>query len=365
MYYKEYGKTGKKVSAIGMGCMRFNEDDVLKKKHTDIIDMILYAYEKGINYFDTAPFYCHDQSEIIVGKALSQVPRETYFVTSKTNLATLQHDFSEKGFMERLEKSLERLKVDYIDFYYIWCMLDDEMLKTNCEVLMPFFEKAKKTGLIRHVVLSSHMEGKGLNTAIRSGMFDGILVGYNPINYRYRKQGILEAYNAKLGVSVMNPLGGGLIPRNPRIFQNLSFGTDNVAQGVLRSLAEHREITMVLNGFSCKQHIDEAVNAVKDLEEKSMDEIQRIYDKGLNVNNPLCTGCGYCNQCPKGIEIPKFMDAYNEKILGASIITRLRKHWRISANEAKKCVKCRKCEQLCTQHLPIADRLQEIAAIIK
>lgn len=128
---------------------------------------------------------------------------------------------------------------------------------------------------------------------------------------------------------------------------------------------EHREITMVLNGFSCKQHIDEAVNAVKDLEEKSMDEIQCIYDKGLNVNNPLCTGCGYCSQCPKGIEIPKFMDAYNEKILGASIITRLRKHWRISANEAKKCVKCRKCEQLCTQHLPIVDRMQEIAEVIK
>ena len=63
MYYKKYGKTGIKVSAIGMGCMRFEEKDILNKKYDNCIELILYAHEKGINYFDTAPFYCHDQSE--------------------------------------------------------------------------------------------------------------------------------------------------------------------------------------------------------------------------------------------------------------------------------------------------------------
>ena len=69
MYYKKYGKTGIKVSAIGMGCMRFEEKDILNKKYDNCIELILYAHEKGINYFDTAPFYCHDQSESIVASA--------------------------------------------------------------------------------------------------------------------------------------------------------------------------------------------------------------------------------------------------------------------------------------------------------
>ncbi|NSG11869.1 aldo/keto reductase [Blautia producta] len=365
MYYKKYGKTGVKVSAIGMGCMRFEEKDILDKKYDDCIELILYAHEKGINYFDTAPFYCHDQSESIVGKALSQVPRNSFYITSKTNLATLKHDPTESGFRRRLEMSLSRLKVDYIDFYYLWCMLDEKMLKENCDILIPFFEKVKKEGLIRHFVLSSHMEGDTLNEIIDSNIFDGILLGYNPLNYKYRKQGIAAAYKAGLGVSIMNPLGGGLIPRNPKYFSNFSEKSENVAQGVLRSLASHKEISLVLNGFSTKEHVDDAVKAVEELGERPMQEVQKQYEKLSSIKNKLCTGCGYCNYCPKGIDIPKYMDAYNEKILGSSIIARLRKHWRISARDAGKCIKCRKCEKLCTQHLPITERLEEIANIIK
>ena len=107
------------------------------------------------------------------------------------------------------------------------------------------------------------------------------------------------------------------------------------------------------------------MKAVEELRERPMQEVQKQYEKLSSIKNKLCTGCGYCNYCPKGIDIPKYMDAYNEKILGSSIIGRLRKHWRISARDAGKCIKCRKCENLCTQHLPITERLEEIANIIK
>ena len=365
MYYKNYGKTGIQVSAIGMGCMRFDEKAILSQRYDECIDLILYAHEKGINYFDTAPFYCHDQSESIVGKALSQVPRESFYVTSKTNLATLKHDFSEDGFRKRLETSLTRLKVDYIDFYYLWCMLDEETLKKNCDILIPFFEKAKQEGIIRHFVLSSHMEGNSLEQIIKSNVFDGILVGYNPLNYRYRKNGIEVAHKYGIGVSIMNPLGGGLIARNPQYFSQYADYNGNVATGVLRSLASHKEISLVLNGFSTRKHVDDAVRAVQDLHERDMVEIQQEYNQLTIVQSQLCTGCGYCNHCPVGIEIPKYMDAYNEKILGSSIVNRLRKHWKISIKDAGKCIKCRKCENLCTQHLPITERLKVIAEIIK
>jgi len=56
------------------------------------------------------------------------------------------------------------------------------------------------------------------------------------------------------------------------------------------------------------------------------------------------------------------MDAYNENILGNNMNDRLKYHWHIPASEAAECIKCGKCEKLCTQHLPIIDRLEEIAA---
>jgi len=72
MITKTFGKTGKKVSAVGFGGMQF---DTGRPKEENA-ELLLYAFEKGINYFDTAPRYCQDQSEAIFGMALKQMARE-------------------------------------------------------------------------------------------------------------------------------------------------------------------------------------------------------------------------------------------------------------------------------------------------
>ena len=102
--------------------------------------------------------------------------------------------------------------------------------------------------------------------------------------------------------------------------------------------------------------MDDAVKAVENLEERPAKEIVKLYeDKGVALNN-LCTGCAYCKGCPKEIEIPKFMDAYNQQILtGKETAAKER------LNKAAECIACGKCERACTQHLPIIERLKEIA----
>ncbi|KOM98645.1 aldo/keto reductase [Clostridium botulinum] len=364
MIFKQYGNTGINVSAVGMGCMRFNEEDIIEDNLSKCAEIILYAHENGINYFDTAPFYCHDKSEIIAGMALSQLPRSSYYVTSKTNVGTLRNNCTIDGFFRRLETSLKRLKVDYIDFYHMWCMIDSEMLKLNCDKLYKFFEQAKSQGLIRHIVMSSHMQGESIEEAVKTGLFEGITVGYNVLNYKYRQSGIEAAYNKGIGVSVMNPLGGGVIVQNPNYFKYLTEDTNlNVAQAALRFVVSHEEISVVLTGFSEKAHVDDAVKSVESLVTKPIKDISTEYEsKGSTLNN-LCTGCGYCNYCPVGIEIPKFMDSYNEKFFGNSIKKRLRTHWYIDPKVSASCMKCGKCEKLCTQHLPIRERLREISLL--
>jgi aryl-alcohol dehydrogenase-like predicted oxidoreductase len=77
MIYNTYGKTGKKVSAVGFGGMRFDET----KSNAENAELVRYANSKGINYFDTAPGYCSDTSEDIFGEAFKDMPGDFYVST--------------------------------------------------------------------------------------------------------------------------------------------------------------------------------------------------------------------------------------------------------------------------------------------
>lgn len=366
MYYKQYGNTDMKVSAIGFGSMRYDDEDVKAGRFEKCAEVPLYAFEKGINYFDTAPFYCDDKSETITGIALSQLNRKEIYISSKVNLGTLNNKATKEAFRQRLELSLERLKTDYLDFYHLWCILSPDSYQKQVEALYGFFEEAKAEGLIRNIVFSNHMQGDDIESVIHDGRFKGMLIGYNALNYQFRQSGIKAAYENGMGVVVMNPLGGGLIPQNPKKFEYLTEGTDlTVPQAALRFVASHKEITITLAGCTTKEHVDDAVKAVENLQEKTAAEILKEYaDKGAALND-LCTGCGYCKGCPKDIQIPKYMDAYNMKILESEdgIMGRLDGHWGIPKEKAAECIACGKCEKQCTQHLPIIDRLKEIAAL--
>lgn len=367
MYYKEYGNTGLKVSAIGLGTLRYDMNDVKAGNYGKCAEIPLYALEKGINYWDTAPDYCEDKSEMITGLALSQVDRSRVFVTSKTNLSTLGSDHPTRDdFRRRLEMSLNRLKTDYIDFYHMWCMMNMESFQQHMDALYGFFEDAKREGLIRHIAVSSHMQGNDNETVVCQGRFEGMLIGYNALNYRFRQSGIKKAYENGMGIVVMNPLSGGLIPQRPELFSYLTEGTDlTVPQAALRFVASHREITVTLAGCTTKQHVDDAVKAVENLTEYPAEAVAERFGGSMAVND-LCTGCGYCKGCPAGIEIPKLMDGYNQKIISGSaemIPTRLRIQWELKPEAAAACIGCGFCEKKCTQHLPIAARMREIAAL--
>lgn len=369
MYYKRYGNTDMMMSAVGLGTMRYDSEDVKAGRLEKCAEIPLYAYEKGINYFDSAPFYCMDKSEEITGIAISQLPREKIYVSSKTNFNAIGEERTREAFRRRLEQSLSRLKTDYLDFYHIWCILSPDSYQEHVDALYGFMEEAKAEGLIREIVISTHLQGREIEAVVEDGKFKGILLGYNALNYRFRQSGLEAAHAKGMGVVVMNPLGGGIIPQNPQTFAYLADGADlTVAQAALRFVASHKEVTITLAGCTTKEHVDDAVRAVEGLTERPAREITAELDgKGVSVNN-LCTSCGYCNHCPEDIAIPKFMDAYNQKLLtgdAAQIPSQLDGYWDVPLSDAKKCISCRKCETLCTQHLPIVERLREIAAMEK
>lgn len=371
MVYKQYGDTSISVSAIGFGGMRYSDEDVAAGRLESCAEVAAYAYEQGINYFDTAPLYCSDKSEEITGMALSGFKRDSYFLSSKVNFNAIRAlgegtQVNRDTFRRRLETTLTRLKTDHLDFYHLWCILSPDGYKEQCDALYSFFEEAKSEGLIRNIVFSSHMQGAEIENLIESGLFKGMLIGYNALNYRFRQSGIEAAYKNGMGVVVMNPLGGGLIPSSPDRFAYLQTEGLTVAQSALRFVASHREITITLAGITTKEHVDDAVKAVEGLVESPASEIVKKYEGYGASFDDLCTGCAYCKGCPVGLEIPKLMDAYNQKILSgdeSEISDRLLYHWGVPVESAAACISCGKCERQCTQHLPIAKRMGEIAAL--
>lgn len=359
MLYKDYGKTGKKLSVIGFGGMRFRKegDQYDLDKSAEVVRK---ANELGVNYFDTAPYYNDSKSEEIFGRAFQNMPGE-FFVSTKS---------SEKNgdkLRAQLETSLKRMGLSKINFFHIWCILtlDDYKSRMAKGGAYEAALKAKEEGLIEHLVFSTHCNGEEIETIIKQGGFEGVTLGYNILNFPYRQKGIAAAYEHGLGVATMNPLSGGLIPQKADYFDFIRSEEDaTVVEAALRFNGSQKEITTVLAGMGTLEEVIENVKVGDKIKEFSESKRKEIESKLFASMDALCTGCRYCEHCPKEIPVSKFMLSYNQKTLGEpkDALDNLKWHFGLPVEQAKECIDCGLCERKCTQHLPITGRLKEIVS---
>ena len=356
MEYRQYGNTGEKVSALGFGGMRFEEPDNLEKS----VNTVLRAFNKGVTYFDTAPGYCQDKSEGIMGEAILEMKK-----TGKPFVVSTKSSKKNGDELRReLENSLQRLNVDVIDFFNCWCVMtlhDWEQRKRGGAV--EAILKAKEEGLIRHAVFSTHLPGPDIRKVIEEGYFEGVTLGYSAINFAYRDEGVNAAAENNMGVVVMNPLGGGTIVSNEETFNFIKVRPEQtILEAALHFLMANKNITVSLVGFRHDDDVDTAINAVETYKPYQLEEVENIRARVKGEFNNLCTSCTYCNVCPEEIRVWMFMEAYNHLLLknGESVANRLKYHWGISIEELERCTECRRCESVCTQHLPILERFEEL-----
>jgi len=367
MIYNEYGTTGKKVSAIGFGGMRFLAEEYTKDKKISA-QLVLEAHKKGITYFDTAPGYCQDQSEAICGEAFKHMKYGDFYVSTKCGLWNAT---DADGARRMIEQSLKRLNVPKITFYNMWCIknLDEYRRMTAKGGIYDGILKAQQEGLVEHICCTTHTNGDEVAEIIKDGLVEGVTLGYNATNFAYRRAGLAACHSLNKGVVVMNPLGGGAIPQNPDRFGFLKEGSnDSLAVAALKFLVAHKEITVTLPGFSTSAELDEAILATQDLPTVDEAFLANLASKLSKELDTLCTGCAYCDKCPHDIPVPKLLEAYNAVLMAqpndiSRASFRLRDHWGLTAAAATGCIECGICEGLCTQKLPIVDRLKEIAAL--
>jgi predicted aldo/keto reductase-like oxidoreductase len=231
-------------------------------------------------------------------------------------------------------------------------------------------KRCRDEGLIRHIVCSTHQPGHEVAQILSRDEFEGVLLGVNILNFPYRWDGLAAARERGCGVVAMNPLAGGAIPRHEQEFSFLAREGETATDAALRFAIGCPLIDVALVGFSNREHIDQACRIADAADPMSDAEIAEVRSKlGANLNE-MCTACGYCKGCPKNIPVASYMQFYNNKALFGKDDEAMRKSiggeldWGILVGRgagAEECIECGQCEEACTQHLPIVERLRQIA----
>ncbi|MDR0456849.1 MAG: aldo/keto reductase [Treponema sp.] len=377
MQYVDFGKTGVKVSRLGMGCMRlpcYEKDGATIYDEEKSIALIHRAMELGVNYFDTAPYYCDKLSEVILGKALKGGRREKALVSTKNPLENSSGDDYEK----RLENSLKNLDTSYIDFYHFWGISLKAFLSSVKAQDGPLdrAKKLKEQGVIKHISFSFHdgeagpKEGDNLIEILKNaeGVLESVLCQYNLMD-RGKEPGIALAHEMGLGTVVMGPVGGGRLGAPSKVIMDMLPGKRwSSAELALRFVLANNNVNIALSGISTTEQLEENARVADNTSPLSAEELDRV-NAMMQENERLaglyCTGCRYCMPCPEGINIPEIFTIMNYHRVYQ--ITDFAKGayaeigkvpWKNFKNAAA-CSECGQCEGKCPQSLPIRKQLKE------
>jgi len=367
------GKTGIEISALGFGCMRLPEYEKDGKWYIDndlAIPMLRKAYEYGVNYFDTAYYYCHSNSERTLGQAVKPFRDKVYLSTK----IPLEEVHSKEDFWGLLKTSLARLDTDYIDFYHFWALnknrFDEVVLKYG---LIDEAMEAKRQGLIRHLSFSFHDDPKVIKYIIDTGkVFSSMLVQYNLLD-RKNEEMINYAHDQGLGVVIMGPVGGGRLasPENA-LGEKLNLGSIATYELAFKFVLSNPNVTCALSGMEnlavLKKNV-QVINNFTSLTTEEQANLQQALTELQKFSELYCTGCKYCNGCPQSIKIDQifglytYYNVYGLTDFAKQAYARYLKNQNVGQIET--CLECGLCESKCPQKLPIIEDLKKVDRILR
>jgi len=371
MQYRTNPQNGQQLSALGYGCMRFTKrGGAIDQEKAD--REMLAALDRGVNYFDTA--YIYPGSEVCLGNFIQKYEcRDRLYIATKLPHYRVQRLEDADRF---LQEELARLQTDHIDYYLLHMLNDVNSWERLRALGMPdWIAEKKRSGALRNIGFSFHG-----GTAQFKALVDAFPWEFCQIQFNYMDEhsqagieGLRYAHEKGLPVIIMEPLRGGRLvnglPREAQHLFDMAEPRRSPADWALRWIWNHPEATVVLSGMNDIAQVEENCRiASESLPGHLTPEELQLYGRVLEAlrrsTKVGCTGCGYCQPCPKGVDIPtcfaiyngSYVDGYINGLREYMMCTTLRK---VRSN-AGLCVKCGKCEQHCPQHIAIREELDHV-----
>ncbi len=371
MIYKQFQSL--QLSALGLGCMRLptkgdnNDIDIQASR-----EMVAYAMEKGINYYDTAWGYHGGNSELVMGELLSAYPRESFYLASKFPGYDLSNIDKVKDIFER---QLEKCRVDYFDFYLFHnvCEMNiNEYLDPQYRIY-EYLTTQKKNGRIRHLGFSTHGNldtmKRFLDAYGKDMEFCQLQINWLDWDFQSAKEKVALVQSYGIPVWVMEPVRGGSLANLAPYYEKKLRALRPNAKAVewaFRFLQTLPEVVVTLSGMSNFEQLKENIETFESEKPLNATEFSTLLDiaKAMTTKNALpCTACKYCtSHCPMELDIPWLIELYNEHVYsGGGFIAPMA----VSALPKEKlpsaCLGCRACEAVCPQTIKISEMMTDFA----
>jgi predicted aldo/keto reductase-like oxidoreductase len=383
VFYKNYDKRrlgmekrnlkNGEISLLGFGFMRLpckgGHGEIDSVQATEMVD---FALDQGVNYFDTAYMYHEGNSETFAGEALSRHKRSDFYLATKMPLMTIKtQDDVERIFNEQLEKC----KTGYFDFYLLHNINHAHLPIAEKNKVYEQLKEKQKQGLIRHLGFSFHDRPDLLRRVTDKYDWDFAQIQLNYLDWEI--QNAKELYeilvSKDIPVNIMEPVRGGTLAKlcdaSVGIFREAD-PKASPASWAIRYAASLPQVQVVLSGMTSLDQVKDNVNTMSPLRPLSKEDYQ-VIEKALtayrNSASVPCTSCRYCMDCPQGVEIPKNLAVYNNyqtalanKHPMANFLFMSEYRLQSEKEQASSCVACGQCEGRCPQSINISHWMEVI-----
>lgn len=378
MKYRELGKTGLRVSEIGLGgewLERHNAEEVK--------EVILYCEEAGINILDCWMSEPNVRSNI--GAAIKG-SRDHWIIQGHLGSTWQDGQYVRTRDMDKVKEAfgdlLTRLQTDYIDLGMIHFVDQEaEFHQVIDGEFMEYVRELKRNGVIRHIGLSTHNPDVARLAALQ-GEIEMLLFSINPAfdmmpasedmneyfkeTYAEELGGIAperaELYqiceNRGVGITVMKGYAGG------RLFSKEAspFGVALTPVQCIHYSLTRPAVASILVGYDTTAHVDAAV-AYETAAEEDKDYASVLAGAPHHAYFGQCTYCGHCKPCPAGIDIAMVNKLYDLAVMQEEVPATLRAHYEQMPAGARDCIGCGGCEERCPFGVQVIDRMEKAAGL--
>jgi hypothetical protein len=350
MRYRTLGRTGLKVSEVGVGGFPLDDPEVL-----------LYAADQGINYVDTSHCYRGGASERAIGEALA-AHRDRFVVTTKWCPHHIGQPPRRQVFLDILDESLRRLRTDHVDVvlnHEVGRFSDGEGVeRLKNEEMFAAFEAAKQAGKARFLGASGH-DGDlmpVMTHAVDSGRFDALLCRYSFLDYPDQQKLIDQAAAKNVGFVAMKTLAGAKGADLDRFRDRHA----TFKQAALKWVLSNASVSNLVISISSRRQVDEYAAAsgaaITDAEQAALVEYAALF------SHEVCRFCNACEAaCPDDVRIADvlrfamYAREYGQEQRGRESYARL-----VAAERGAHCAHCAgHCEAACGYDLPVKTLLLE------